>query len=85
MHAVSRSLPDTMWLTELKQNGLDVQIDGPCTNLTALSDFVSALGSSGLFTGPVEIIDSQAQAGTASVPEVIRFSVKARPTPVSAN
>ena len=85
LDVISKSLPDTMWLTELKQNGLDVLIDGQCTTLTALSDFVSALGSSGLFAGPVEIIDSQAQAGAASAPEVIRFSVKARPTPVLAN
>ena len=77
---ISRSLPDSMWLTELKQTGTEVLLDGQCTSLTALSDFVSSLEASGLFQGPVEIVDSRSEGGTATTPEVIRFSVKARPS-----
>jgi len=76
---ISRSLPDTMWLVELKQTAAgDVTIDGRCTSLTALSDFVSSLETSSYFAKPVEIVDSTVDAATASAPEVIRFSVKAK-------
>ncbi len=84
---VSRSLPDTMWLTEMKQTGDSLLIDGQCTTLTGLSDFVSSLESSGLFTGPVEIVDSQAQAqaGAVGAPELIKFSVRARAAVAATN
>lgn len=84
LDVVSRSLPDTMWLLEMKQSGPDLVIDGQCTTLTSLSDFISALGASGQFTGPVEIIDSQSTGGVGGAPELIRFTVKAKPTPVAA-
>ena len=46
---VSRALPDTMWLLELRQSDTEVIIEGRCTNLNALSDFVSGLEVSNLF------------------------------------
>ena len=49
---VSRSLPDTMWLTELKQSGADITIDGRCTSLTALSDFREQPRIVGVFRAP---------------------------------
>jgi type IV pilus assembly protein PilN len=76
---ISKSLPDTMWLSELKQTGNDILIDGQCLTLTSLSDFVSGLETSGLFAGPVEIVDSQAVPPTPTAAEVIRFTVKAHP------
>jgi type IV pilus assembly protein PilN len=76
---VSRSLPDSMWLVELKQTAAgDVTIDGRCTSLTALSDFVSSLETSTYFAKPVEIVDSTVDAATPTAPEIIRFSVKAK-------
>jgi type IV pilus assembly protein PilN len=82
LDVISRSLPDTMWLTELKQVGPDLLIDGRCTSLTALSDFISSLELSGLFDRPVEIVDSMVEVGTATAPELVRFTVKAKPTAV---
>jgi type IV pilus assembly protein PilN len=82
LDVISRSLPDTMWLTELKQVGPDLVIDGRCTSLTALSDFISSLELSGLFDRPVEIVDSMVEVGSATAPELVRFTVKAKPTPV---
>jgi type IV pilus assembly protein PilN len=79
---ISRALPDTMWLTQLKQAGSDIVIDGQCTTLTALSDFVSGLEASNLFVRPVEIVDSQVQVATTAAPELIRFSVKAHANPL---
>jgi type IV pilus assembly protein PilN len=75
---VSRSLPDTMWLLEMKQTAYDIAIDGRCTSLTALSDFVSALEMSNYFERPVEIVDSIVEAGTQTTPELIKFSVKGK-------
>lgn len=78
LDAVSRSLPDTMWLTELKQTANDILIEGRTTTLTSLSDFVAGLETSTMFERPVEIVDSQVEPGTNAAPELIKFSVKAR-------
>lgn len=75
---ISRALPESMWLTDLRQIGSEITIEGRCSSLNALSDFVSGLETSNLFERPVEIIDSRVEAATASSPELIRFSVKAR-------
>ncbi len=75
---ISRALPEAMWLTDLRNTGTDVAIDGRCTSLTALSDFISALESSKLFAGAVEIVDSRVELATTSTPELIKFSVKGK-------
>jgi type IV pilus assembly protein PilN len=85
LDVISHSLPDTMWLTEMKQAGNDILIDGQCMTLTSLSDFVSGLESSGVFAGPVEIVDSQAQPPTPTTAEVIKFTVKAHPLSTSVS
>lgn len=75
---ISRALPQMMWLTALKQTGTDVVIDGRCTTLTALSDFVANLQATGYFNRSVEIISTQ----TESIPQppggLITFSIKAQ-------
>jgi Tfp pilus assembly protein PilN len=55
---VSRALPPMLWLTELKQTGNDIVIDGKCMVLTSLSDFVGNLEASGYFKKSVEIVNS---------------------------
>ena len=75
---ISRALPEAMWLTDLKQAGSDITVEGRCTSLNSLSDFVSALEASNLFERPVEIVDSRVEAASATTPELIRFSVRAR-------
>ena len=75
---ISRSLPDMLWLTEIKQAGTDLTISGRCTTQTALSDFVGNLELGGYFKKPVEIIESQVESGSGKGQvDVIRFSVKA--------
>jgi type IV pilus assembly protein PilN len=75
---ISRSLPDMLWLTDIKQQANDVTISGRCTSLTALSDFVENLKAGGYFKPP-EILDSQVEASSQPVPggALTRFSVKA--------
>jgi type IV pilus assembly protein PilN len=75
---ISKSLPESMWLTDLKQAASEITLEGNCTSLNALSDFVSALEASNLFERPVEIIDSRVEPATATTPELIKFSVRAR-------
>ena len=75
---ISKALPEAMWLTDLKQAANEITVEGRCTSLNSLSDFVSALEASGLFERPVEIIDSRVEASTQTTPELIRFSVRAR-------
>jgi type IV pilus assembly protein PilN len=75
---ISKALPEAMWLTDLKQAGNDVTLDGRCTSLNSLSDFVSGLEASNLFERPVEILDSRVEPATTASPELIRFSVRAR-------
>ena len=72
---VSRGLPDGVWLTELRQEGADITMQGRATSLTALSDLVVALEASGYFVLPVEIVDSQLEAQAAG--EVVRFELRA--------
>jgi type IV pilus assembly protein PilN len=76
---VSRSLPDLLWLTEMKQHDDIITIDGQCTSLTALSDLVARLEASPYFQKPVELVGSQTQPATAGQSEdVIKFTIKAQ-------
>jgi type IV pilus assembly protein PilN len=73
---ISRAIPPMMWLTQLKQVGADVVIDGRCTTLTGLSDFVTNLEASGYFKKSVEIVSTQTEAVAQAPGELIKFSVK---------
>lgn len=76
---VSRALPEMLWLTELKQDASgELTLDGRCTTLTALSDFVGNLEGSSYFQRPVDIVNSQVTPGTGGGPDLITFTMKAR-------
>jgi type IV pilus assembly protein PilN len=95
---VSRSLPDSLWLTSMDEATGSVTIEGLSTTLIAVSDFVGALGQSALLKKPIDIVNTeviqsaQTPAGGQPVPDVIKFSVRAQmadttaptPTPVKA-
>jgi type IV pilus assembly protein PilN len=73
---ISRSLPPSLWLTALKQDNESITIDGRCTSLTALSDFVANLEGTGYFKKSVEIVSSQTEVTTAPPGDLVKFSVK---------
>jgi type IV pilus assembly protein PilN len=73
---ISRSLPDRLWLTEMKQTGAEFAISGFSTSLTGLSDFVANLETTRWFKKPVEIVDSQVQSDPKTG-EIVKFSIKA--------
>jgi Tfp pilus assembly protein PilN len=74
---ISRSLPPSLWLTALKQDNESITIDGRCTSLTALSDFVANLEGTGYFKKSVEIVSSQTEVTTTPPGDLVKFSVKA--------
>jgi len=74
---ISRALPQMLWLTELKQAGGDVIIDGRCTTLTGLSEFVSNLEASGYFKRSIEIVDTKSEMAGTPPSELIKFTIKA--------
>jgi len=75
LETVSRSVPEGLWLVEIKQVGTMIQVDGRAISLTSVSDFAEGLQRSGLFKMPVEILAT----GTEVVEDtdVVRFSLKA--------
>jgi type IV pilus assembly protein PilN len=75
---ISRALPPMLWLTELKQAGNEVVVDGRCTSLTGLSDFVANLEASGYFKKSIEIVSTQTETVQQAPAEVIKFSIKAQ-------
>jgi type IV pilus assembly protein PilN len=79
LETVSRSVPEGLWLLEIKQAGASVQIDGRATSLTSVTDFTERLQDSGYFQRPVEILTTS----TESIDEttVVKFSVKADAVP----
>ena len=78
LDAISRSVPEMLWLTQLDQKGPDLTIEGRCLTLTSISDFVDNLGRSGWFKKPVEIVNSQVEQGAAGAGELIKFTVRAQ-------
>jgi type IV pilus assembly protein PilN len=72
---ISRSLPEMTWLTNLRQDGYDITIEGQCTTLTALSDFVGNLEATRYFKRPVEIVSSEVTSERGG-PDLIEFTIK---------
>lgn len=75
---ISRSLPSMLWLTELKQGAKDdeVLVEGRCTTLTGLSDFVASLEASGYFRRSIEIVSTVSEP-VKEGGELIKFQIKA--------
>jgi type IV pilus assembly protein PilN len=72
---VSTSVPDRLWLTDMKQTGDTVQMDGQTSTLTALADFIGNLEHTGYFKRPVEIISSNEEK--VGEMQLIKFQMKA--------
>ena len=73
---ISRALPEMTWLTSVRQEGYNVTVEGRCTSLTALSDFVGNLESTRYFSRPVEIVSSAVMSNQKDGPDLIEFTIK---------
>jgi Tfp pilus assembly protein PilN len=74
LSAVSRSLPDGVWLLDLQQRTDGIQIEGRAKTMAAVSQFAENLGASGVFAAEAEI-----QSTTAELVErapVFRFRMR---------
>jgi type IV pilus assembly protein PilN len=74
---ISRALPPMLWLTELKQTGAEIIIEGKCTSPIGVSDFVANLEASGYFKKSIDIVSTSTEMMTQPATEVIKFSIKA--------
>ena len=77
LQLLNTSLPDGLWLLEVKQSAAFVQIEGRAMSQTAVSDFAKTLQDSGFFKMPVEIITTLME--TVEENQVFRFVLKAEP------
>ncbi|HSG00727.1 MAG TPA: PilN domain-containing protein [Vicinamibacterales bacterium] len=75
IETVSFSVPDGLWLLEIKQTGSTVQLDGRAMSLTSVTDFAERLQTSGLFKRPVEIVTTVAEVYEQT--DVVRFVIRA--------
>jgi Tfp pilus assembly protein PilN len=66
-----------LWLTQMKQTGADVTVEGRCTSLTGLSDFVANLEATGYFKRSIEIVSTATEPLPQPPGELIKFSIKA--------
>ena len=82
LETVSRSVPDGLWLLEIKQAGSTVQVDGRAMSLTSVSDFSLRLQDSGQFKRPVEILTTSEEQVEET--RVFRFVLKAESMPPPA-
>ena len=74
LDTISRSLAEGLWLTELRQTGASVQLEGRAISYSALTDFIGQLQVSGRFVRPIDIVNTTTEtvAETAVVKFVIR-------------
>jgi Tfp pilus assembly protein PilN len=75
LETVNRSVPDGLWLLDIKQAGKTVQVEGQAMSITYVTDFAEHLQDSGFFQKPVEI--SKVKTETVQDASVIRFVLKA--------
>ena len=75
LETISRGVPDGLWLLELKQLGTALQIEGRAISLTALTDFVERLQTSGKFARPIDIVTTNMEL--VQDVSVVRFALKA--------
>jgi len=78
IETISFSVPDGLWLLEMKQTGSAVQIDGRAMSLTSVTDFAERLQTSGLFKRPVEIVTTVDEVFEQT--DVVRFVIRAEAT-----
>jgi type IV pilus assembly protein PilN len=77
LDVLNASVPEGLWLMEIKQSSSGVQIEGRSLSHTAVTDFAQTLQNAGMFKMPVDIVTTlMEQVEDATV---IRFVLKASP------
>jgi type IV pilus assembly protein PilN len=73
MESLSNSTPASLWLTELRESGGGVTMNGLAVDNQTVADFMKALSASKHFTG-VELIETTQGAGPTA--DLKKFSIK---------
>jgi type IV pilus assembly protein PilN len=81
LNLLNASVPDGLWLMEIKQTGTAVTIEGRAMSQTSVSDFAKTLQDSGYFKMPVEVVMTLME--TIEDTNVFRFLLKAEPAAAS--
>ena len=71
--AISRSMPDGLWLTEVKRSATTVQVDGRASSLSAITALVRRLGENLAFDHSPEIRSVSTEGAEGS--QILRFQV----------
>ncbi|MEO6222510.1 MAG: PilN domain-containing protein [Vicinamibacterales bacterium] len=74
LDTISRSLAEGLWLTELRQTGAIVQLEGRAVSLSSLTEFIDRLQVSGRFVRPVDIVTTTTE--TIAESTVTRFVIR---------
>jgi Tfp pilus assembly protein PilN len=82
LHLLNASVPSGLWLMEVKQSPLAVQIEGRAMSPSSVTDFALALQEAGFFKMPVEIVSTLME--TLDESTVYRFLLKAEPAATAA-
>jgi type IV pilus assembly protein PilN len=74
LDTISRSLAEGLWLTEMRQTGAMVQLEGRAISLSALTEFLDRLQLSGRFVRPLDIVTTTTE--TVADSTVTRFIIR---------
>jgi type IV pilus assembly protein PilN len=87
LDTISRSLAEGLWLTEMRQTGAVVQLEGRAISISAVTEFLDRLHVSGRFVRPLDIVNttSETVAETAITRFVVRGEVGPAVVIASAN
>lgn len=74
LDTISRALAEGLWLTELRQTGAIIQLEGRAISLSALTEFLDRLQLSGRFVRPLDIVTTTTE--TVADNSVTRFIIR---------
>jgi Tfp pilus assembly protein PilN len=75
LEGLDATVPANVWLLELSQKNSDLTVKGLAATLADVSRLANEFRASGLFSGVVEIIDTE-KTSHSSGRELVRFSVR---------
>ena len=77
LNVLNESVPEGLWLMEIKQTSAAITIEGRAMSQTSVSDYAKSLQDSGFFKMPVEVVMTLME--TVEETNVFRFLLKAVP------
>jgi Tfp pilus assembly protein PilN len=79
LDTISRSMAEGLWLTELRQTGAVMQLEGRAISYSSLTDFIGMLNVSGRFIRPIDVVTTTTE--TVAEQAVVRFVIRGEAGP----